>query len=158
MTSCFPDINVWLAIVVERHVFNGPASAWWNQDQSDAIVFCRFTQLGLLRHLTNAATMKGSPLTNRQAWKIFETLQTDARVRFFPEWPAIDGLLKSYSDVNQAATNVWGDAYLGGVCGCQRGDACDLRQEFRQISGENSHPGVAMNAPRKLALHRSAAI
>jgi predicted nucleic acid-binding protein len=56
--------------------------------------------------------MKGSPLTNRQAWKTFETLQTDARVRFFLEWPAIDGLLKSYSDVNQAATNVWGDAYL----------------------------------------------
>jgi uncharacterized protein len=112
MTSCFPDINVWLAIVVERHVFNGPASAWWNQDHSDAIVFCRFTQLGLLRHLTNAATMKGSPLTNRQAWKIFETVQTDTRVRFFPEWPALDSLLKSYSDVNQAATNVWGDAYL----------------------------------------------
>ena len=112
MTSCFPDVNVWLAIVVERHVLNGPASAWWNQDQSDAIGFCRFTQLGLLRHLTNASTMKGSPLTNRQAWKIFETLRTDARVCFFPEWPALEGLFKSYSDVNQAATNLWGDAYL----------------------------------------------
>jgi toxin-antitoxin system PIN domain toxin len=112
MTSCFPDINVWLAIVVESHVFNGPAAAWWNRDQSDAIGFCRFTQLGLLRHLTNAATMKGNPLTNRQACKIFETLQTDARVRFFPEWPALDALLKSYSNVNQAATNLWGDAYL----------------------------------------------
>ena len=56
--------------------------------------------------------MKGSPLTNRQAWRIFETFQTDSRVRFFPEWPALDGLLKSYSDVNQAATNLWGDAYL----------------------------------------------
>jgi len=112
MTSCFPDINVWLAIVVEAHVLNGPASAWWNQDQSDAIGFCRFTQLGLLRHLTNAATMKGSPLTNRQAWKVFETLQSDARVRFFPEWPALDGLLKSHSGVNQAATNLWGGAYL----------------------------------------------
>jgi len=111
-TSCFPDINVWLAIVVERHVFNRPASAWWNQDQSDAIGFCRFTQLGLLRHLTNVATMKGAPLTNRQAWGIFETLQTDARVRFFPEWPALDSLLKTYSDVKQAATNIWGDAYL----------------------------------------------
>ena len=111
-TSCFPDINVWLALVVERHVFNPPAAAWWNQDQSDSIGFSRFTQLGLLRHLTNAATMKGSPLTNRQAWKIFETLRTDARVRFFPEWPALDDLLKSYSDVNQPATNLWGDAYL----------------------------------------------
>ena len=111
-TSCFPDINVWLALVVARHVLNGPASAWWNQDQSDRIGFCRFTQLGLLRHLTNAATMKGAPLTNREAWKIFETLQADARVRFFPEWPALDSLLKAYSDLNQAATNVWGDAYL----------------------------------------------
>jgi uncharacterized protein len=111
-TSFFPDINVWLAIVVERHVLSQAASAWWNQDRSDAIGFCRFTQLGLLRHLTNAATMKGSPLTNRQAWKVFETLQTDTRVRFFPEWPALDGLLKSYSDTDQASTNVWGDAYL----------------------------------------------
>lgn len=112
MTSCFPDINVWLAIVVERHVLNRPASAWWNQDQSDTIGFCRFTQLGLLRHLTNAATMKGLPLTNRQAWRIFETLQTDARVGCFPESPALDGLFRTYSDVNQAATNLWGDAYL----------------------------------------------
>ena len=56
--------------------------------------------------------MKGSPLTNRQAWEIFETLKTDARVCFFPEWPALDGLLKSYSDIPQAATNLWGDAYL----------------------------------------------
>jgi toxin-antitoxin system PIN domain toxin len=111
-TSCFPDINVWLAIVVERHVLDRPASVWWNQDQSDAVGFCRFTQLGLLRHLTNAATMRGHPLTNRQAWRIFETLQTDARVQCFPEWPALDGLLGTYSDVNQAATNLWGDAYL----------------------------------------------
>jgi predicted nucleic acid-binding protein len=56
--------------------------------------------------------MKGNPLTNRQTWKVFETLQTDERVRFFPEWPALDGLLKRYSDVNHAATNLWGDAYL----------------------------------------------
>jgi toxin-antitoxin system PIN domain toxin len=111
-TSCFPDINVWLAIVVERHVHSRAASAWWNLDQSDAIGFCRFTQLGLLRHLTNAATMKGAPLTNRRAWKTFETLQVDARVRFFPEWPALDGLLKSYTDTNQPATKIWGDAYL----------------------------------------------
>ena len=56
--------------------------------------------------------MKGKPLTNRQDWKTLEALQTDVRVRFFPEWPALDGLLKTYSDIDQAATNLWGDAYL----------------------------------------------
>jgi toxin-antitoxin system PIN domain toxin len=111
-TCCFPDINVWLAIVVERHVLNRPASLWWNESQADAIGFCRFTQLGLLRHLTNTATMKGRPLTNRQAWKVFENLQADSRICFLPEWPALDALLKKYSDVNQAAVNRWGDAYL----------------------------------------------
>jgi uncharacterized protein len=103
---------VWLAIVVERHVLNRPAAAWWNHDQSDAVGFSRFTQLGLLRHLKNSATMKGSPLTNGQAWNIFEILQTDARVHFFPELPALDGLFRTYSDVKQAAVNRWGDAYL----------------------------------------------
>jgi len=110
--SCFPDINVWLAVVVERHVCNQAASRWWNGDQSEAIGFCRFTQLGLLRHLTNAATMKGQPLTNEQAWAVFETLASDTRVCFFPESPGVEGLLKTYSNVNQAATNLWGDAYL----------------------------------------------
>jgi predicted nucleic acid-binding protein len=56
--------------------------------------------------------MTGHPLTNRQAWAVFETLQTDARVGFFPEWPALDGLFKRYSDVKQSSTNLWGDAYL----------------------------------------------
>ena len=111
-TCCFPDINVWLAVVVERHVRHRSAAAWRNQDQSDAIGFCRFTQLGLLRHLTNAATMKGNPLTNREAWKVYDTLASDARVCFFAEGLALDGLLKTYSDRNQAATNLWGDAYL----------------------------------------------
>jgi predicted nucleic acid-binding protein len=69
-------------------------------------------RLGFLRHFTNAATMKGSPLTNRQAWKTFEALLADERVRFLPEWPALDGLFKTYSNVNQAAANLWGDAYL----------------------------------------------
>ena len=31
---------------------------------------------------------------------------------FFPEWPALDGLLKDDSDIPQAASNTWGDAYL----------------------------------------------
>jgi toxin-antitoxin system PIN domain toxin len=110
--SCFPDINVWLAVVVERHTCNAAASRWWNSDKPETIGFCRFTQLGLLRHLTNAATMKGNPLTNRQAWEVFDTLASDERVCFFPEWPGLDALLKAYSDVHRPATNLWGDAYL----------------------------------------------
>ena len=130
MTCCFPDINVWLAIVVERHVLHRAACAWWDQDQADAIGFCRFTQLGLLRHLTNAATMKGAPLTNRQAWEVFETLRTDERVGFLPEWPALDGLLKSYSDIPQPASKIWGDAYLAAYASVNEATLVTFDQGF----------------------------
>lgn len=112
MTPCFPDINFWLALVVKQHVFNGPASAWWEQNPFDVIGFCRFTQLSLLRLLTNAAVMKGEPLTNRQAWKTFENLLTDERVQFLPEWPTLDSVFKAYSNIDQPATKLWSDAYL----------------------------------------------
>lgn len=111
-TSYFPDINIWLAVVVERHVCNPAASRWWNSDKPESIGFCRFTQLGLLRHLTNAATMKGNPLTNRQAWKVFDTLASDERVGFYPESPGLDALLRKYSGMHRPATNLWADAYL----------------------------------------------
>jgi predicted nucleic acid-binding protein len=42
----------------------------------------------------------------------FRDSQVGSARPFFPEWPAIDGLLKDYSDVNQASSHVWGDAYL----------------------------------------------
>jgi predicted nucleic acid-binding protein len=70
-STTYSDINVWLAVVVERHVLNRPASAWWNQDQSDAIGFCRFTQLGLLRH---AAGVDGAAVESflfRRALPVF---------------------------------------------------------------------------------------
>jgi toxin-antitoxin system PIN domain toxin len=111
-TSCFPDINVWLALAVKRHVFHPLASAWWEQDDSDAIGFCRFTQIGLLRHLTTEATMKGKPLTNEQAWRVYEGFRADVRVRLFPEIPPLDEAFKTYSNIAQPAPKIWGDCYL----------------------------------------------
>ena len=43
---------------------------------------------------------------------MFDTLTSDVRVCFFPEWPGLDALLKTYSEVRRPATNLWGDAYL----------------------------------------------
>ena len=76
--------------------------------------------------------MKGNPLTNRQAWKVYETLASDARVCFFPEWLALDGLLKTYSDRNQAATNLWGDAYLAAYAAVNDATLVTFDQGFSQ--------------------------
>ena len=49
-TSLFPDINVWVALTYEGHVHHAIAAEWFRTLPPDAtLVFCRFTQIGLLR-------------------------------------------------------------------------------------------------------------
>ena len=48
----FPDINVWVALTYERHVHHLLAHDWLADASDDVrLLFCRFTQLGLLRLL-----------------------------------------------------------------------------------------------------------
>jgi hypothetical protein len=111
-TSCFPDINVWLALAVERHQFHRVAARWWDQDESAAIGFCRFTQIGLVRLLSSAAAMTGRPLTNQQAWQVYEGFLQDIRVALFPEPAAVEALFREQAAVPQPAPRLWGDGYL----------------------------------------------
>jgi len=101
-----------MALAVERHQFHQAAAQWWNNDESQAIGFCRFTQIGLLRLLTSAAAMTGHPLTNEHAWRVYEGFLEDIRVAVFPEPSLIDDLFKAYAAVPQPAPKVWADGYL----------------------------------------------
>ena len=107
----FPDVNVWFALAVADHPFHRPARAWWNEESSFA-GFCRLTQLGLLRLLTTASAMGGAPLTNAEAWGVYDGFLADSRVRVFPELPALDDVFRSQSSLRQASPKVWVDAYL----------------------------------------------
>lgn len=101
-----------MALAVERHEFHPAAARWWDEDESAAIGFCRFTQMGLLRLLTSAAAMTGRPLTNAQAWAVYEAFLQDIRVAMFPEPAPVEDLFKTHAAVAQPAPGVWGDAYL----------------------------------------------
>jgi len=111
-TFSFPDINVWLALAVEWHEFHRLAAGWWERDDSAAIGFCRFTQIGLLRLLTTAPVMTGNPLTNEQAWSVYDGFRRDIRVRVFPEPPILEETFKTYSNLALSAPKGWGDGYL----------------------------------------------
>ncbi len=57
-TSLFPDINVWVALTYEGHAHHTTAAAWLGTLKPGAsLIFCRFTQPGLLRLLTTEAVM-----------------------------------------------------------------------------------------------------
>jgi toxin-antitoxin system PIN domain toxin len=111
MKRCFPDVNVWFALAVADHPHHRAALAWWNEDASLA-GFSRLTQLGLVRLLTTASAMGGSPLTNEEAWGVYDGFLSDDRVQVFPELTAFDDLFRSLSSVQQACPKIWVDTYL----------------------------------------------
>ncbi len=87
MTLFFPDLNVWLALSVEGHTHNSAAWRWMGSVSAESrVAFSRYTQIGLLRLLTNAAAMGGGRvLTIQEAWSTYDGWREDPRVEFYPE-------------------------------------------------------------------------
>jgi len=49
-----PDVNVWIALAADQHIHHNVAKRWFTGIQDDQVLFCRITQLGFLRLLTNS--------------------------------------------------------------------------------------------------------
>jgi len=91
MTLFFPEINVWLALCDAGHPHNTTAWNWLGNLAADEhLVLSRFTQLGILRLLTNRAAMGDKTLTLGEAWDVYERWLEDSRVEFLPEPRQID--------------------------------------------------------------------
>jgi predicted nucleic acid-binding protein len=54
---CLPDVNLWIALTSNRHLNHTRAKAWLEGMEGVRIAFCRITELGLLRLLTNQHVM-----------------------------------------------------------------------------------------------------
>ena len=112
MTSLsFPDLNVWLALIMHDHVHSMQARRWWKQTES-RIAFHRRTQMGILRLLTTVAAMAGEPLTMAEAWSVYERFYDDDRVCFLGEPIQVDALFKKHTEGYAASPKVWADAWL----------------------------------------------
>ena len=115
MTSFFPDLNVWLALSVAAHGHNRAAWSWLNEvDNAVKLMFCRYTQLGLLRLLTNASVMGENTLTIRRALSVYDKWLQDPRVEFHPEPHSIEADFRRamLPFQSKAATKSIGDCYL----------------------------------------------
>ncbi len=109
----FPDINVWVALTYEGHAHHRTAAGWFATLTPDVgLVFCRLTQLGLLRLLTTAAVMGDEVMTQPQAWAAYDRWHRDPRVGLVDEPPAIEARFRALTRLRQPATKDWADAYL----------------------------------------------
>lgn len=116
MASHLYDVNLWLALVFERHPHHADASRWWALHQSDAsALFCRVTQSAFLRISTGSgflAALGLSDYSNSTAWRTYELLIQDPRVAFAEEPAGINAVWKQLSAQPTASSGLWTDSYL----------------------------------------------
>ncbi|HEU4982993.1 MAG TPA: TA system VapC family ribonuclease toxin [Acidobacteriaceae bacterium] len=115
MTLFFPDLNVWLALSVAGHSHSREAWRWLDPLPRDVrLVFSRYTQIGLLRLLTNASVMGDQTLTMRKAWGVYDRWLEDPRVEFYPEPRGVDTVFRQVMEPFAArhASKAVGDCWL----------------------------------------------
>ena len=110
----FPDINVWIALTIDRHVHHSRAMGWFESvGGSGRLFFCRFTQMGLLRLLTLEAVMgQKEVMAQTEAWKAYDRWLEDERVGFLDEPSEIEAAFRGLTRSVQAAPKDWADSYL----------------------------------------------
>jgi toxin-antitoxin system PIN domain toxin len=107
-----PDINVWIALASDRHVHHEPAKKWFAGIEPGGAGFCRVTQMGFLRLITNHHIMGADVVTQKEAWQVYQNLSKDQRVTFLPEPSGIEDGWRRLTRGGTAVTNTWTDAYL----------------------------------------------
>jgi len=128
ISSSFPDVNVWLALLLEDHVHRGAARRWWESTESDLIGFLRVTQMSVLRLLTTQAAMNGRPLRMPEAWAAYDRLFDDERVAFVDEPNGVEAAFRKYARKKQASPKLWADAWLLAFAECAGGSVITLDQ------------------------------
>jgi toxin-antitoxin system PIN domain toxin len=115
MRYLLADVNLWLATLVAEHPHHDAAIHWWSNDvvsEDRRVAFCRITQLGVLRLLTNVRVMGGQRKTIEAAWAIYERLLSQAPIVFAPEPEETEAILAEYCRLGGASSRHWTDGYL----------------------------------------------
>ena len=109
-------------MAAEAHEHHESAISYWNNDSASKVLFCRVTQMGFLRHLTNKTIMRSHVLSTSQAWKKCNAFLNLREVDAMPEPEGIDSYLDRFCELGRTSPNFWTDAYLAAFA-----SAADLR-------------------------------
>jgi len=110
MKRCLVDLNVWVAAVYEGHSHNTRALDWFREADFE-FQFCRQTQMGLLRLLTERRVMKDEVRTLIEAWETYDRLR-ESGVSYCEEPVGLEFDFRAFSNLPLAAPKLWADAYL----------------------------------------------
>lgn len=133
------DVNVWIALAVMGHVRHDPARKWFEDIGIGEVSFCRITQQGFLRLLTNQHVMKQNALSAARAWQVYDELRTDSRIHFAPEPRGLDVLRRSATRVHHSGANFWTNAYLSAFAESAGYTLVTFNRGFRRFAGVRVH-------------------
>jgi len=128
------DANVWFAMLVEGHAHHLAAWEWWSKVGDGEAIWCRVTQMAVLRLLTSRVAMEGNPISLEEAWEVWRQIEADPRGSFLEGEP--EGLLDGWKrKVHGCATtpNVWTDAYLAALAEGSGFGVVTFDKGFRQF-------------------------
>ena len=111
-TLNFLDANVWLALLWSRHIHSEKARSWFEEASEEQFLFCRFTQITVLRLLTTGQIMGKDTRSMSEAWSLWDRIWADDRVAFLPEPEDIEKEFRLRSRLSSPSPKVWADAYL----------------------------------------------
>jgi uncharacterized protein len=114
MTSYLPDVNVWLALAYDGHVYH-PRARKWLDNTDDRLFFCRVTQLGFLRLISSPRVMAKAALSPKAAWAIYDRWFEDGRIDFIPDPLDTERMLRKLTQSSQPSSRAWTDMYTAAV-------------------------------------------
>ena len=111
--SIFPDINVWVALAYSHHVHHRVARRWYESlAATDELIFCRHTQMGFLRLLTNPAIMGEEAKSQVDAWLTYDAFFVSPSIRFMSEPGGIERRFRQFARSVLPTSQDWADSYL----------------------------------------------
>ena len=107
----FPDVNVWVALVVDEHSNASLARHWAHEASGDSMVMTRVTQMSVLRLLTNPHVLGRDARSGAEAWRIIDGILARSNIRFAREPEGIEETWRALTS-GRVSANLWTDAYL----------------------------------------------
>ena len=97
--------------------------------------FCRVTQHGLLRTLTNKASMNGDPRRPEDAWEIYDHWRVVTGASFQPEPPGLEASWRLATKRYFERGSHWTDAYLWAFAAATGFSVATLDRSFYRPPG-----------------------
>lgn len=127
------DANVWLALTTAGHMHHAAAQTWAAGRAGGPLIFCRVTQMALLRLLTTPAVMGRAVCSQKEAWRIYDAALARAGSHFLSEPPTLEQVWRARTGLDQPAGKLWTDLYLAAFAHGHSLRLVTLDQGFRRL-------------------------